>query len=218
MQNHCHPHVSLGLVTKVVRHLRDEAFVEGAEDGGFRLRDPLKLLFAWRDAYRFDRHERRGYFTLLQGKKLRDALARLDAETGGYAAYASFSAADLQAPHVRQPKTCLYVRQNEVSKFEALVEAKSVDSGENLVVLIPDDDGVFYLDDGGTMGDNRMSCTNAVQTYVDLYHCGGRGVEAVPWMPTRPRGVITGVSLSVGRAFRRTEDADTPGCHRFFDE
>ena len=68
MQKHCQPNVSLGLVNKVVRHLRDEAFIEVGEDGGFRLRDPLKLLFAWRDAYRFDRHERRGYFTLLQGK------------------------------------------------------------------------------------------------------------------------------------------------------
>ena len=138
----------------------------------------MKLLFAWRDAYRFERHERRGYFTLLQGKKLRDALARLDAETGGYAAYASFSAADLQAPHVRQPKTWLYVREREVSHFEELVEAKRVDSGENLVALIPDDDGVFYLGDGGLAGDNRLTCTNAVQTYVDLYHCGGRGEEA----------------------------------------
>jgi len=43
--------------------------------GGFRLRDPVKLLFAWGDAYRFERQERRGYFTLLRGKKLRDALA-----------------------------------------------------------------------------------------------------------------------------------------------
>jgi len=158
--------------------LRDEAFIEGAEDGGFRLRDPLKLLFAWRDAYRFERHERHGYFTLLQGKKLRDALAGLGLQTGGFAAYAAFSAAEFQAPHVRQPKTWLYVREPEVLKFEKLVEAKRVDSGENLVVLIPDDDGVFYLGDGGTMGDNRMSCTNAVQTYVDLYHCGGRGEEA----------------------------------------
>ena len=172
------PEPSLGLVNKVVRYLRDEAFIEGAEDGGLRLRDPVKLLFAWRDAYRFDRHERRGYFTLLQGKKLRDALARLGSETGGYVAYASFSAADLQAPHVRQPKTWLYVRENEVSKFEERVEAKRVDSGENLVALIPDDDGVFYLGDGGSMDDNRMACTNAVQTYVDLYHCGGRGEEA----------------------------------------
>jgi hypothetical protein len=72
----------------------------------------------------------------------------------------------------------MYVREQDVSKFEALVEAKRVDSGENLVVLIPDDDGVFYLGDGGTMGDHRMICTNAVQTYVDLYHCGARGEEA----------------------------------------
>jgi hypothetical protein len=178
MQDHCQPTVSLGLVNKVVRHLRDEAFIEGTEDGRFRLREPLKLLFAWRDAYRFDRHHRQGYFTLLQGKKLRDALARLGSQTGGFAVYAAFSAAEFQAPHVRQSKTWMYVREQDVSRFEALVEAKLVDSGENLVVMTPDDEGVFYLGDGGTMGDNRMSCTNAVQTYVDLYHCGGRGEEA----------------------------------------
>ena len=178
MQVETHPSVSLGLVNKVVRHLRDEAFIEDSEDGGFRLRDPLKLLFAWRDAYRFDRHERRGYFTLLQGKALREALASLGSRTGGFAAYAAFSAAEFQAPHVRQPKTWMYVREQEVSKFEKLAEAKRVESGENLVVLIPDDDGIFYLGDRGTMGDHRMSCTNAVQTYVDLYHCGGRGKEA----------------------------------------
>ena len=178
MQKHCRPKVSLGLVNKVVRHLRDEAFIETGEDDGFKLRDPLKLLFAWRDAYRFDRHDRRGYFTLLQKKKLRDALADLGVRTGGYAAYAAFSAAEFQAPHVRQPKTWIYVREQELEKFEQLVEAKPVESGENLVVLIPDDDGVFYLGDGGMIGDNRMACTNEVQTYVDLWHCGGRGEEA----------------------------------------
>jgi len=124
MQKQCQPNVSLGLVNKVVRHLRDEAFIETGEDGGFRLRDPLKLLFAWRDVYRFDRHERRGYFTLSQGQKLRDALARLELQTGGFAAYAAFSAADFQAPHVRQPKTWLYVREEDISLFEELVEAK----------------------------------------------------------------------------------------------
>ena len=91
IQKECQPNVSLGLVNKVARHLRDEAFIVNTDDGGFRLCEPLKLLFAWRDAYRFDRHERRGYFTLLQGKKLRDALARVESEAGGHAAYASFS-------------------------------------------------------------------------------------------------------------------------------
>jgi hypothetical protein len=50
-----------------------------------------------------------------------------------------------------------------------------VDSGENLVVLIPDDNGVFYLQEGES---GRLVSTNPVQTYVDLCHCGGRGEEA----------------------------------------
>ena len=178
VQELCEPSVSLGLVNKVVRHLRDEAFLEASEGDGFRLRDPLRLLSEWRKAYRFDRHERRGYFTLLPAGKLRDALARLGSQTKGFAAYAAFSAAELQAPHVRQPKTWLYVREQETSKFEELVDAKPVDSGENLVVLIPNDDGVFYAADRGKPSEGRMSCTNPVQTYVDLVHCGGRGEEA----------------------------------------
>jgi len=178
MQVHCQPKVSLGLVNKVVRLLSEEAFVEKASDGGFCLSDPLKLLFAWRDAYRFDRHERRGYFSLLQGKKLRDALAKFDTHTGGYAAYAAFSAAEFQAPHVRQPKTWLYVSEQEIPRFEEMLETKPVDSGENLLVLIPDDEGVFYQANGSRAGEHRLACTNEVQTYVDLWHCGGRGQEA----------------------------------------
>ena len=177
MQVECLPNVSLGLVNKVVRHLSDEAFIEEYDDGGFKLRDPLRLLFAWREAYRFDRHQRRGYFTLLKGNELRNALARLSAQTS-FAVYAAFSAADFQAPHVRQPKTWLYVRESEVPKFARLAGAKPVESGENVIVLIPDDEGVFSFPDGGRSGESRMRCTNAVQTYVDLYHAGGRGEEA----------------------------------------
>ena len=172
------PQPSLGLVNKVIRHLLDEAFIEKASESGFRLCDPLRLLFAWRDAYRFDRHDRRSYFTLLQGPKLHEALAGFGARTGGYTAYAAFSAAEFQAPHVRQPKTWLYIREQDISLFEELIAAKPVDSGENLVVLIPNDEGVFYLGDGGMVADHRLACTNVVQTYVDLWHCGGRGQEA----------------------------------------
>ena len=178
LQLHARPNVSIGLVNKVVRHLHDEAFIENLPDGGFKLRAPVELLKAWRDAYRFDRHQRRSYFTLLQGRRLQEALAKLETLTGGHAAYAAFSAADFQAPHVRQPKTWLYVASDWEDKFREVAESKLVDSGENLVVLIPEDDGVFYLGDGGSTGEQRLSCTNPVQTYVDLFHCGGRGEEA----------------------------------------
>jgi hypothetical protein len=70
------------------------------------------------------------------------------------------------------------VGREHLSSLEQRIEAKPVESGENVVVLIPDDDGVFYLADGGSVGDRRMGGTNPVQTYVDLSHCGGRGEEA----------------------------------------
>ena len=178
MQLHCQPNVSIGLVNKVVRYLREEAFVEVCEDGGFRLRDPLGLLAVWCRAYRFDRHQRRGYFTLLQGRPLQEALAKLEALTGGHAVYAAFSAAEFQAPHVRQPKTWLFVGEKFEDKFRVIAEAKLVDSGENVVVLIPEDDGVFYEQVGGFMDERRLSCTNPVQTYVDLCNVGSRGEEA----------------------------------------
>jgi len=164
---------SLALVNKVVQHLRDEAFIETQIRGGFRLRDPLGLLAAWRSAYRFNRHRRSGYFTLLQGRRLQQAL--MESLSRGQAAYAAFSAADIQAPHVRQPKTWLFLGAELEDEFRTALQAKPVDSGENLVVLIPDDDGVFYQLQRQT---NQLPCTHPVQTYVDLSYCGGRGEEA----------------------------------------
>ena len=46
------------------------------------------------------------------------------------------------------------------------------------MVFVPSDDGVFAYPDGGLMEDYPIACTNMVQTYVDLWHCGGRGHEA----------------------------------------
>ena len=76
---------------------------------------------------------------------------------------------------MRQPRTWVYLDPSIEEEFQSAVEAKVVDSGENLVVLIPDDAGVFYRAEAGS---SRAACTNAVQTYVDLAHSGGRGEEA----------------------------------------
>jgi hypothetical protein len=169
------PEPSLALVNKVVQYLRDEALIEAHPDGGIWLRKPLDLLAAWRDAYRFDKHRRQGYFTLLQGRRLQEALLSFESMTGGFAALAAFSAAEYQAPHVRQPKTWLFIGEEFEGKFQSTLDAKPVGSGENIVVLIPDDAGVFYMQEGEV---RHLACTTPPQTYVDLIHCGGRGEEA----------------------------------------
>jgi hypothetical protein len=169
------PPPSLALVNKVVQHLRDQAFLDQLPNRGFRVGDYEGLLQAWRTAYRFDRQVRRPYFTLLHGPALQDKLRSLDPDGHGHLAYAAFSAADIQAPAVRQPRTWVYVDPTIEREFASTTEAKPVDSGENLVVLVPDDAGVFYRVETGA---NRPPRTNAVQTYIDLASSGGRGEEA----------------------------------------
>lgn len=165
--------VSIGLVNKVVRYLRDEGFAEHLNKKGIRIKDPKGLLDAWDKAYRFDRHERRNYFTLIKGVDLARALDETRLETANKTAYASFSAAERQAPHVRQGKTWVYVDAQYLDILEQHTKATSVDSGENLIVLVPEDLGVFVSFDN-----NTPQTTDPVQTYVDLRHSGGRGEEA----------------------------------------
>ena len=175
LQTHCKPGVSIGLVNKVVSYLRDEAWLEVLPDGRFFVKDAVRLLEVWRAAYRFERHRRIGYFTLLKPQELQSRLQVLNS-SAGEAVYAAFTAADFQAPCVRQNKTWLYVNDAALDDFVQIAEAKRVDTGENLVVLVPEDDGVFYLGDAGHGG--LLACTNPVQTWLDLRHVGGRGEEA----------------------------------------
>lgn len=174
LHKYCEPGVSIGLVNKVVTHLREEAWLEQLKDGTFRVKDAIGLLEIWGKVYRFDRHRRVGYFTLLKPQELQRRLERLN-EAEGEVDYAAFSAADFQSPSVRQNKTWLYVSDEALDEFVEVTEAKRVDSGENLVVLIPDDAGVFYM---GDHKEGRLGCTNPVQTWLDLMHVGGRGEEA----------------------------------------
>ncbi|MBI4028146.1 MAG: hypothetical protein HY360_24390 [Verrucomicrobia bacterium] len=166
-----HAPVSIGLVNKITRHLKDEAFIEETKDGKFRLRDPMVLLAAWRSAYRFDRHIRRNYFTLLQGGQLHDALTGLESITGGHAAYMGFSATS----YVKHHRMWLYLGSEYEKDFQNAAKAKLVESGENVVVFLPDDPGVFYGQEGE---EGRLPITSPAQTYVDLFHCGGRGDDA----------------------------------------
>lgn len=166
------PAPSLALVNKVVQHLRAEAYVEQLRGGGFTVRDHEGLLRAWRAAYRFERHARRAYFTLLRGKAIQE---RLRGFAPDRVAYAAFSAAEVQAPAVRQPVTWLFVDPFAETELRNALEAKSVDSGENVIVLVADDPAVFYMTEARA---DRPACTNAAQTYVDLAHVGGRGEEA----------------------------------------
>ena len=77
-------------------------------------------------------------------------------------------------PYVRQHRQYLYLRA-DVALLKKHLELTEVSSGENMVILDPYDDGVFYQaqrqDDGGIS-------TGPIQTYLDVNASEGRGPEA----------------------------------------
>jgi hypothetical protein len=77
------------------------------------------------------------------------------------------------APFVRYHRVSLYL-EDKVNEFVKLMDLKSVTSGENVIIINPADDGVFY--DARRIGE--MSVASPVQLYLDLNVHGDRGKEA----------------------------------------
>lgn len=177
LAQHAAPGVSLGQVHKVIKALCDHEFAAQSAEG-VRLIKPETLLLEWAKNYRFERNKAARYYSILSARELEAKLANIINDVDGMpnceAAFASFSAAARIKPYVRQHRYYVYIK-GDLALATKHLQVKEVSSGENVVILEPYDDGVFYQaqrqDDGGI-------CTGPVQTYLDVNASGGRGPEA----------------------------------------
>ena len=168
------PGVSVGQAHKVAGRLESEAFLR-REEAGLRVVDPGKLLEAWAAGYRFERNEEQRFYTPIAARELRErATALLARGRKGLppGVLASFSAAEVLAPFVRQHRFFLYWR-GDVKPLVKALELTAVGTGESVVVYTPYDEGVLY-----PAGSGDPPVTSPVQTYLDLRAAPGRGEEA----------------------------------------
>jgi hypothetical protein len=165
----------LGLVNKIVSHLRSEGHLANDGADGLRVVDPEKLLLAWRDAYRPDRLVRAEWFTLLKAPEIEKAMRELNRGGETRIAWAAFSAAERQAPMVRQPKYWLMASEAQTEWLRATLKATPVESGANLILLVAPDRGFLAA---AKEEDRAGPCTHPLQTFLDTWHAGGRGQEA----------------------------------------
>lgn len=144
------------------------------EREGLVVVEPGVLLRSWAAAYRPERSRARHYYSPLDSVELRSRLVRTNEQAkeaeGGV--LASFSAAELWAPVVRQHRFFVYWI-GDLRPLEGALELNPVGSGENVVVYEPYDEGVLYW---SGMADESVTC--AVQTYLDLRASPARGEEA----------------------------------------
>jgi Transcriptional regulator, AbiEi antitoxin, Type IV TA system len=90
-------------------------------------------------------------------------------------ALASFSAAEWTAPYGRTSTLFLWPKQKDVDELRERFQLSPSSKGENLVVSLTPDSGVFF---DMFEAEGRIRCTSPLQTYLDLAKSGERGEEA----------------------------------------
>jgi hypothetical protein len=164
--------VSLGQVANVKKLLLDREWISTPADG-IRLTNPAALLSEWAQAYNFRRNEVVGCYAMAEIQEIEGQLVETCQKLGMRYALADFSSAARIAPMVLYQRASAYV-QGDIGVLIKTLDWKHVTSGENVNLLVPYDEGVFY----GSKEVDEISITAPIQTYLDLQYYRGRGQEA----------------------------------------
>ena len=168
--------VSLGHVSNVRSGLLDREWAQVSDQGLF-LSEPDALLDAWRDAYEPPAGKRMGFYTTLHGSAFEEAARRIlhAGSDKGRAIFASFSAAHWLTPYGRTGMQYFYADNAGFEQLKVQLKLSSPSKGENVVITVLKDDGLFLDTVEPAPG---VVCTSPVQTYLDLAAAGERGREA----------------------------------------
>ncbi len=164
--------VSIGLASKIKNQLEEREWIVAGE-GGFRLAQPEKVLEAWADAYSYKQNGVFEYYTLDSVGDAELAVAEWCRESEVDYALTGFSGARLSSPRVRYNRASIYV-SSRIDNVALNTRLKPVESGGNVILLRPYDDGVL----AGAQFLYGMQTVSPVQLYLDLRSMSGRGEEA----------------------------------------
>ena len=172
--------VSRSFAYKVIQRLLREGYAE-KKGLKYKLLEPGKLLDDWRDQYDPGKSELYSYYSFERDTgKLIKMIARSAREKSLWYAFTSFSAASLVAPFVRGIGTVRFYVPDIATcdGWIRMLDLRPVESGPNVVIMIPYDQGVFYRKwkvDGITLVGN-------IQLYLDLYSDPARGKEQAEFL------------------------------------
>jgi len=163
--------VSLGQIANVKKLLLDREWITMQD--GFSLTEPWRVLEEWVNAYTYRKNQVRNFYSLKSIPEIEADLKRICSEKGIVYALTGFSGAARFAPAVRYSRAMAYV-YNMPEDMVSMLNLKGVESGANVMVLGPYDEGVFY----GTQVIDDIRIVSPLQIYLDLKGYKGRGEEA----------------------------------------
>ena len=170
-----------GHVSRVVGKLIEMGLVE-RESRGVRLTDAGRLLDAWRDEYRFDRHTRlRGHITVGMGERVDQLVARHFTAMGHQYALTGLAAAWRMTRWAGHRLTAVYLDGLPTPGQLDSLGFREEPRGANTWLVVPNDPGVF---DGAASVDG-MQCVHPLQAYLDLKDHPERSDEAAAELRAR---------------------------------
>ena len=168
--------LSVGQVFKVITRLEELDVIVRKNQTAIQLNKPAALLDLWRAEYSYTFNENYEYYSLSAIPEIEKSIAEECQRQSIRYALALFSGANRIAPFTRYTKAFVYV-DDPLAIIDKL-NLKKVDSGSNVVLLRPYDDGVYY----GLQKKDRINITSTIQLYVDLYGYRGRGEEQAEFL------------------------------------
>ncbi len=164
--------ISIGLTSRVKQSLLSMEWIK-EENKSFFLVKPEEALSQWVSNYTYEKNTAASFYSGLTEDELEAAIAKECEKRGVRYGLALFSGARKVAPFVRFMRFFSYIEGNIEDVAEAL-QFKKVDTGANVTLLQPYDEGVFY----GLQSINGVNVVSDIQLYLDLKGYKGRGEEA----------------------------------------
>lgn len=168
--------ISIGLASRVKQALLDQEWI-AEENKQFFLADPEKALAEWAAKYSYTLNESFSYYSGLKDEELAAAIRSECQKRGWEYGLALFTGARRVAPFVTFPRFFAYVKGDIIALAKSL-QFKKVESGANVTILAPYDDGVFY----GLQDVKGAQVVSNIQLYLDLKSYMGRGEEAAQFI------------------------------------
>lgn len=166
--------VSIGLVAKVKNILLNKEWLE-SEYGGFSLIKPFDLLKEWSDNYRYQKNRRIYFYSMSPVREMEFKLGKYFNDKKIHYAFTGQSAGARYAPMVRYKTIKAYINTVDIKNdLENKLGIKQVDSGANIHLLIPYDEGLLY----GLKQFDGIFMVSQIQAYLDLISDKARGEEA----------------------------------------
>ncbi|HVS36504.1 MAG TPA: hypothetical protein VMS17_13150 [Gemmataceae bacterium] len=154
-----------GYVSKIVRRLGQEQYLETNEAGAVRPRDPDLLLDAWHDSYDFSRHRIiKGHVAARSGDELIQRVAQAVGQENVDWAVTGLGAAWLYTRFAAFRLATVYLSPMPPRSLLKALDFSDEPKGANLWLVLPDDEGVFH----GSQEQDAVRCVSPIQTYLDL--------------------------------------------------